>query len=472
MLVFHLNHMLRGEQADQDEAFVAGLAAGLGLECVARRRDIAAIARDGGMNIEDAGRQERYRLAEQELDIFCQRQGLLPNEAVIATAHTLDDRAETFLMRCMAGAGLGGLCSIPHRNGRVIRPLLDCRRTELADWLAQRGCSWREDQSNSDTTRLRSFVRHELLARMTARNPATLAAMGRTMDILVEEDAYLQEAASSIFERHLVPCSAQLGGAALVLEARILEAPLPIARRAMHMACNGLGVKAARIDFAHIDAIVRDGARHGFAVMLPGGATVRNSHGKLLFFKGGCPLDAEAERHEAGTSAYADAERYEAGTSAYAGAERHEAGMSVHADAELPLEDGACHVIPGIGSIDIALIDAAGLGEDLAAWARRHSTPACVHLDKDALKAPSLTVGRHRRGDRYCPLGMKGASKLLSDVFIDNKVPRHLRGAVPVLRCAGDIVWIVGNPPDERYKLDAESTTIVRVSFMPFDTEG
>ena len=153
----HVNHKLRGQESDEDERFVAALAQQHGLEFHTRPAPLA----EPDSGIEAAARKLRY-------DIFRQlaREGRVSK---IATAHTLDDQAETVLLRMMRGAGIRGLAGIHPRlvfedeGGEVIRPLLSFRRADVAGFLRERQQPWHEDSSNRDLNFLRNRVRHRLL---------------------------------------------------------------------------------------------------------------------------------------------------------------------------------------------------------------------------------------------------------------------------------------------------------------------
>jgi len=166
--VAHVNHKLRGEESDEDERFVAGLAQQYGLELhlcaapIAVRRTSSNSG--GGLGIEGAARELRYKFFR---DIARDRRF-----AKIATAHTLDDQAETILLRIFRGTGIRGLAGIHPRIlfeqeglafGEVMRPLLGFRRATLQQFLRDRGQGWREDSSNQNVAFLRNRVRHRLL---------------------------------------------------------------------------------------------------------------------------------------------------------------------------------------------------------------------------------------------------------------------------------------------------------------------
>ncbi len=142
--VLHVNHHLRGEASDGDEAFVRELCAQYGLPlCV----EHAYFDRESG-NIEAAAREVRYAAARRYVRELCAKTGAPRTAARICTAHTSSTGAETFLMNAIKGSGSAGLSSIPRRRNIVVRPLLDLTHGELVGYLQVHGQPWREDESN------------------------------------------------------------------------------------------------------------------------------------------------------------------------------------------------------------------------------------------------------------------------------------------------------------------------------------
>ena len=153
--IVHVNHMLRGAESDEDEAFVAEAARSLGLPFFVCRKDVAAIAKENGMSLEEAGRDVRNSFFEA-----CMRD----NDAdSVATAHHLDDHAETVLMHLLSGTGLDGLAGIRLRRDRFIRPLLFATRKQLEAYANKNAIDWREDSSNDDLRFLRNRIRHLII---------------------------------------------------------------------------------------------------------------------------------------------------------------------------------------------------------------------------------------------------------------------------------------------------------------------
>lgn len=250
--VLHVNHQLRGIDAEEDEEFVRGLADRYGIPCTVCRADVAALAAQTDGNVENAGRELRYREANRLANALSAEFGTPRSSARILTAHTADDRAETFFMNAIRGTGASGLSSIPRRRNRIVRPLLDRTHEDLCDLLRMRGIVWREDQTNSDTRYLRSFVRHEVMPRVRARNPRVTASLANTCDILSEEDAYLT-AVSSRTLRELTRRSSE--GVLTLDAARLAACEVAIARRAVRQAIL-LVCPDARLEARHVVGVL------------------------------------------------------------------------------------------------------------------------------------------------------------------------------------------------------------------------
>ena len=179
LVVCHIHHGLRGAEADRDECFVRALAEQLGLPCAVSRIDAAALALRDHISVEEAGRMARYAF-------FAQTAG---EGGRIATAHTLDDSIETVLMNLVRGTGLRGLCGIPRIRGNIVRPLLDCTRAEVEDYLGALGQSYCTDSTNLTDDYTRNRIRHDILPRLCALNPNFPGAMARMLPRLAAQQA-------------------------------------------------------------------------------------------------------------------------------------------------------------------------------------------------------------------------------------------------------------------------------------------
>jgi tRNA(Ile)-lysidine synthase len=235
LLVAHFNHCWRGEEADTDEQFVAGLAAAHQVRFLVER----AAGPVPESNLEAHAR-------EQRLAFF---RSLVTGGAAhkVLTAHTLDDQAETVLERLLEGAGTAGLAGIyPQREGWLLRPLLAERRSEVREWAARRGLTWREDATNRDPRFLRSRLRHEVLPELSRYNPALTEGFARLAEIARAEEDYWISRSEELAARLL---EAVPGGSRLALGPfRVLS--IAEQRRLLRQAVARSG---ARWGFDHVE---------------------------------------------------------------------------------------------------------------------------------------------------------------------------------------------------------------------------
>ena len=204
--VVHFNHKLRGTESNTDEEFVASLARGRGLEFQTESGDVARLAADQHSGVEAAARHLRYEFfnsllgadSRSDMDLDSPTMPVLTK---IATGHTLNDQAETVLMRLIRGTGPGGLAGIYPRilvehedgegHGEIIRPLLGIRRKELEAYLRDLKQPWREDSTNSNSKFTRNRVRHRVLPLLEKEfNPAVVENLSELAEIARDEEDY------------------------------------------------------------------------------------------------------------------------------------------------------------------------------------------------------------------------------------------------------------------------------------------
>ena len=220
--LLHVNHLLRGSESDADEAFCRALADRLELPIAVARVDVAAHARDARVSIEVAARDARYGFFESALPSL--------GATLVATGHTMDDQAETVLLRLLRGAGTRGLSGIRARRDNVIRPLLHCRRADVRNLLVSRGETWREDVSNNDVSIARNRVRHELMPVVTGIAPGGVRALARLALQAQDDEAALMRAATD-FGPSLVLSTGEGNGGVEVDAVMLSLMPPALARR-------------------------------------------------------------------------------------------------------------------------------------------------------------------------------------------------------------------------------------------------
>lgn len=406
--VLHVDHLLRGAESGADAAFVSALGEDLGVEVRVVAYDVGGLAEAEGLNLEDAGRRVRQRLAASELDARCAALGVHPLMGRIAVAHTFDDRLETFLARVVSGAGGGGLRSIAPVRDRIVRPLIEARRAEVVAYLQKIGQSWREDASNADTTRERAWVRHELLPQIERRKPAFAVTAVRTLSILAEEDDLLGEMASAFAHDF-----SRIKGGTLAFDRELMGTlSRPLARRTVRVALIDAFPEAARLEFEHTEAIVAGLADDGFARDLPFGLRAEVEYGTLNISRKSmtCAMVAPGLLGLPGM-------------------------LDLGAAGTIEAREVALEVPPSAGDV--------------------------VSLDADAVAWP-LVVDSFREGDRIRPFGMTGTKKV-GDLLTDAKVPRRVRGGIPIVRAGDRVVWVAGVRIAEDVRVTAATTRVAEL---------
>ena len=204
----HVHHGLRGAEADGDAQFVADLAKQLDVPLRTEHGDVAALAAERGRGIEEAARALRYRCFDELLASH--------NVHAVATAHTLDDQAETVLMKLLRGAwteGLGGIAPVVTvESGRIVRPLLAVSRAEIVTYLEARGHPWREDSTNQELTFTRNRVRYMLLPQMKEFQPRIAEQLAHMATVARDEEAWWSRELARVLPGILLPGKAVRGG--------------------------------------------------------------------------------------------------------------------------------------------------------------------------------------------------------------------------------------------------------------------
>jgi len=278
LIVAHLNHRLRGDESDGDEAFVIDVAKRLGVRCETRRLDVAAAAAARGVGLEEAARDARY---EFFLDV-ARRYGA----RYVVTAHTLDDQAETVLLRILRGTGLAGLAGIPRvrplADGSLglVRPLLAMRRGEVLDYLAALGQEYRTDSSNAEPDYTRNRVRNDLLPQLAREfNPRIVEAL----TALAAQAGELREALTPIVDRLLVAAEFTATDAGFTLScAAPAGEPRHLVRETLVAAWTRSGLPLQAMGYEEWNALADFVTGAPAKRMFPGGVAVERSGDRVV----------------------------------------------------------------------------------------------------------------------------------------------------------------------------------------------
>lgn len=453
--VLHVNHLLRGADADADQHFVQETCDLLGMPCTALRVDVAKLAQERDGNVEEIGRRVRYDAARELAQKLCAKQGVSRQKAKILTAHTADDRAETFMMNVMRGSGMSGLASIPRHRGLIYRPLLDYTHDQLKDWLKARDLDWHEDATNTDTHYLRAYMRHNVLPLLKARNPMLVQTVCKIADLMADEDDYLEGKAA----RKLRQITLRKSESSLVLDAlKLSSTDVVIARRVVRIVARQL-IPEAWLEFKHVDAVLEAVAAGVGVANLPQNLEARVRLGTVTFSFTGAARSAVGAGAGAGSVAAASGEP--AGTAPAAAM----FGEHLAVPGTLELADGR------VLSARILPVEH---GFDVVSYATAHSQEwlgESVLLDAhacgvDPVHGGSLWVSGPEAGDTMQPLGMHGQSKKISDLLGEAGVPVESRSMMLIVRTniRGHVVWVAGIRPDERVKCTQDTKQLLELN--------
>lgn len=443
--VLHVNHLLRGADADADQHFVQETCDLLGIHCTVLRVDVAKLAQERDGNVEEIGRRVRYDAARELAQKLCVEQGVSRQKAKILTAHTADDRAETFMMNVMRGSGMSGLASIPRHRGLIYRPLLNYTHDQLKDWLKTRTLEWHEDATNTDTHYLRAYMRHNVLPLLKARNPMLVQTVCKIADLMADEDDYLEAKAA----RKLRQITLRKSESLLVLDAlKLSSTDVVIARRVVRIVARQL-IPEAWLEFRHVDAVLEAVAAGVGVANLPQNLEARVRLGTVTFSFTGAARSAHGVAGASGGVADDASDNEPAGTAPAAAT----FGEHLAVPGTLELADGR------VLSARILPVEH---GFDVVSYATAHSQEwlgESVLLDAqacgvDPVHGGSLWVSGPEAGDTMQPLGMHGQSKKISDLLGEAGVPVESRSMMPIVRTniRGHVVWVAGIRPDERVK--------------------
>jgi tRNA(Ile)-lysidine synthase len=417
--VVHFNHKLRGTESDEDQRFVAELAQRHKLELRCESGEVAAYAAEKHLSLETAAREMRYRYFRQLL-----LEGRLNR---IATGHTLDDQAETVLLKMVRGAGGRGLAGIypqlpvsssqlsavstQHRQNpqaSIVRPLLGIRRRDLEAYLLALGQSWREDKSNRDLRHMRNRVRHGILPRLERYlNPAVREAFAETAEIARAEEEHWEKEVAQVLPQVWKAAERRsdrrrgAGATGGVLDLSVLvDLPLALQRRVVRASSESLGLQ---LDFQHVEEILALGSKRCGSAVLPHEWIVSRKKNELCF---------ESSEETSKESKY-------------------EYRLSVPGSIEVRETESRFEAVLVSGNAFEGYNP-----EDL--------------LDRGLLAA-ELKIRNWHPGDRFWPPHTKVAKKI-KELLQERHVTGSERRLWPVIVSGGDIVWVRGFPAPAQFR--------------------
>jgi len=404
IIVAHLNHGIREDEAKRDSDFVKETAKSLGLTFVYGEVDTLKFKEESALSLEDAARTLRYKFFNQVMNKHYATK--------IATAHTMDDQAETVLMRLLRGSGSKGLSGIPPVSNSIVRPLIDTSRSEVEEYLRFKKVEWVEDTTNESMEFLRNRVRHNLLVELESYNPQIKETLSRTADILRAEEEFISKEALKHFGDIFNPNKSELIGD--LKHYRNIDKSLRFSL--LRLAIEKIAGSLKNISSIHIvsadDFLLSDAASG--EVELPQGTVMVKGYDIFLVTK-----KSELEREFSYTI--------------------QTAGKWSFPEFE----------------VELSILKTDTLDEN---------DESVAYFDPETVKFP-LQVRNFNPGDRFSPLGMT-TSKKLQDYFTDIKLPQFLRSRVPIFICSGEIMWLGGIRLDNRFKITDKNKEVLMLKLI------
>jgi tRNA(Ile)-lysidine synthase len=417
IFVAHFNHQLRAAESDGDEQFVAELARALDLPFFAGRDDVGAFARTRKLSLEQAARDLRYRWLHQL--------AVRENLNAIATGHTLDDQAETVLMKFLRGAGTRGLGSIRPilmlEHLPVVRPMLETSRADVEYYLVSLNQPWREDHTNSDTRLTRNRVRHQLLPFLERDfNSNIRQLLSETADVALAEEDFWQDSVAAMVSRWHQKVRGMRLRESAGASASFLSAGVAVQRRALMQFLEWHGIK---VDFHHIEEVRKCALGDAPSANFPGGWRATRDGDWLTLIP---PASATDESSSGGAYAYL----------------LPIPGRTVVSEAHLTIH---ATIVPA----EAAALESPGI------------------LLRAAVVGPELTIRNWQPGDRFRPAHC-GSEEKLKRLFSEKKIPAEQRPNWPVVLTQENlIVWVRGFPVAHDFAWVPGSGDALRIEAFP-----
>lgn len=403
----HLNHMIRGKEAERDEEYSKRFSESLGIPFYSRRIEVEKYGKENGMSSEEAGRFFRYKLFNEIADEVGAKK--------IALAHNMNDQAETMIMRFVRGSGISGLGGIkPVRDSKYIRPILSCSRREIEDYCETNKLNPVIDSTNKENIYTRNRVRLEFIPYIKKYfNPNIIENLYKNSEIFRDEDDYMHSMAVLEFQRIKEREGINIfefSKLHIALKKRIIRLTVENAKGNL----NGIEGK-------HIDECIRliEKGKTGKTIELPDNLSCSIEYNIFKVFKKEEILNYE---------------------------------YSLMIPEILYIRERDMYVQTSILNGNI---------EDIA------DKQFVKYWDYDKIK-DKLVIRNRRDGDYIFPKGMEGRKKL-KDILIDKKVPRDERDRIPVFSIDSEVLWVVGIRDSRNYKIDRNTKRVLEIRITKGD---
>lgn len=415
----HVNHRLRGSDADGDEAFVAELCREHAVPCTIYHKNVESIAKKRKQSLEEAGRVVRRQAFFETMKT---RGG-----TKIVTAHHKNDNAETLLMNLARGSGLRGLGGISPVNGAVIRPLLCVEREEIESYLHDRGIGWRTDASNADDAYTRNRVRNHVIPFLQEEvNARAVAHMNETAEQLQMIRQYMDRQVDAAWETCVRTEEAQTE----LLEESYRQVDAALGRMLIRRCIVRAAACEKDITLTHV-TLVEELFQHqvGRKLDLPYHTRVQRTYRGISFAK---KREVPGKKQEA-----------------------------------------VLLKIPGVTEIPWLNMTICCTFIENTEEFLRNSVPQKTYtkcMDYDIIK-DDLFVRTRESGD-YIVIRKQGGTQKIKNYFINEKIPADKRDTIPLIAQGKEILWIVGHRMSSSYQIGEQTKRVLQIQVNGGESNG
>ena len=412
--VVHVNHGIRGAEADRDQRMVETVCTESNIPCSVYRYDVPELSVKWKLGTEETGRIVRRQAFDAETH-KCRKQYAVVRTAL---AHNKNDLAETMLHHLARGTGLRGLCSLKPVNGEVIRPLLCLERREIDDYIRECGIPSVLDSTNLEDEYTRNRIRRHLLPVMEREiNAKTVEHMAETSRLLSEAEEFLTDEAAQLAADYREPDGSYCLGEGFFQKKQILKS------YGVRTILEKLSGRSRDLTQTHIRQVLElYSCRVSKRISLPYGLeAVRTYDGVILRKK-----------------------------------IQQKPGTEGRKEQEIPLPATSEEVETPFGRFTIKVFSYSGekiLEKKYTKW-----------LDYDKIKK-NPCIRTRRTGD-YMIINAQGNTKKLNRCMIDAKIPADQREKIPLVVCENEVLWMVGSRMNERYKINPQTKKVLVLNYQ------
>jgi len=422
LTVVHINHNLRGLEADNDQKFVEEFCENIGVKCIVKQIYVKQLAEEMKCSHEEAGRIARYEIFRK----IAAEQG----NSKIAIAHNLNDNSETVLLNLFRGTGIKGLSGILPKRDDIIRPIMCLTRQQIEEYLCDNNISYCTDSTNFEDVYTRNKIRHNIIPIVEEGvNSAAVINIAKTATELIEIEGYLEQQTEEMFSTMVV----ENQNSFLILPYDVH----PIIRsRVIRRIIEKLSGKLKDINRRHIESVE---------------GLFQRKTGSYVDL----PYNIKAEKTYDGVVIWTKSEEPDE----YDNVLEEQEEILLYIDGDVH-----SHSIISAEMFDINQNDGFTNGLSMENFAKNlQENKYTKWIDCDSIKG--ALVLRHRQTGDYLTIDGNGNKKKLKDYFINEKIPKSQRDHILLVADGHHIVWVVGHRISYDYKLNADTRRVLKLEY-------